>query len=218
MPADQGESRPAPVQARSERTLARVLQAAHDVLVQDGVTGFAIVPVAQRAQVAVGSIYRYFRGRDDLLQAVALRAVDTIETAVTDALAGELASLTDVFVAYSQALAAAYRDMANAVVSLLTIRDARVETRSTQAMHTMRTLLADRATSHLTAPTAEQQAAIDLAGEAILGGCFLRAAKGVDIDDPQAWDDWAVQAAAMAVTHVEALQPTRPDPLPSPSP
>ncbi|MEA2787570.1 MAG: hypothetical protein QOF71_3674 [Candidatus Eremiobacteraeota bacterium] len=57
-------------QDRSARTLEALLTAARDVLAQRGWEGATVVAVAQRAGVAVGSVYRRFSDKESLFGAV----------------------------------------------------------------------------------------------------------------------------------------------------
>ena len=65
--------RHAPTQARSRERLRRVLDAADEVLAGDGAAAFTTTRVAQVAGVPVGSIYRFFPGKDAIAEALAVR-------------------------------------------------------------------------------------------------------------------------------------------------
>lgn len=60
-------SRKQPQQARSTELVAAILQAAVQVLVQEGVTRFTTARVAERAGVSVGSVYQYFPNKAAIL-------------------------------------------------------------------------------------------------------------------------------------------------------
>jgi AcrR family transcriptional regulator len=55
---------------RDERARTAILAAARDVVRESGLTGAAIASVAARAGVAVGTVYRHFPSRDDLITEV----------------------------------------------------------------------------------------------------------------------------------------------------
>ena len=55
---------------RDERSRAVILGAARDVVRESGLTGAAITAVAAKAGVAVGTVYRHFPSRDDLIAEV----------------------------------------------------------------------------------------------------------------------------------------------------
>jgi AcrR family transcriptional regulator len=65
--------RHAPTQARSRERLQRVLDAADEVLADEGAAAFSTTRVAQVAGVPVGSIYRFFPGKDAIAEALAVR-------------------------------------------------------------------------------------------------------------------------------------------------
>jgi AcrR family transcriptional regulator len=60
-------------QARSQRTLERLLDAAESALSELGVEGATVPEIAGRAGMSVGVVYRRFRDKDALLQAVYAR-------------------------------------------------------------------------------------------------------------------------------------------------
>jgi AcrR family transcriptional regulator len=58
------------VQARSQRTAARLLESAEDVLEKSGLEGFLVPEIAKRAGVSPASIYRRFTDKDGLIREV----------------------------------------------------------------------------------------------------------------------------------------------------
>lgn len=60
-------ARKAPQQARSTELVASILQAATQVLAQEGARRFTTARVAERAGVSVGSIYQYFPNKASIL-------------------------------------------------------------------------------------------------------------------------------------------------------
>ena len=78
-----------PVQRRSKDLVARVLEAAAHVLNSEaGIAGFTMQQVADRAGVSVGSIYRYYADKSDLLRA----AQDDTLTRFDETMAAQLGS------------------------------------------------------------------------------------------------------------------------------
>jgi len=59
-----------PKQARSERTLRRLLDAAEELIKQKGHAGVSIPEIARRAGSSVGGFYARFRDKDELLRAL----------------------------------------------------------------------------------------------------------------------------------------------------
>ena len=57
-----------PQQARSRKTLERIVRAALDILDQEGPDGVTVQAVVARARSSVGSFYARFRGKEDLLE------------------------------------------------------------------------------------------------------------------------------------------------------
>src|SRR5262252_5506298 len=66
----------APQQARSRESLRKLLKAAGEVLGQHGVEGTTIPRIAAHAGLTPGAIYRRFKDKDALLEAVILRLVE----------------------------------------------------------------------------------------------------------------------------------------------
>ncbi|MEG7424203.1 TetR family transcriptional regulator [Serratia marcescens] len=60
-------SRKQPQQARSTELVAAILEAATQVLAEEGVTRFTTARVAEKAGVSVGSIYQYFPNKESIL-------------------------------------------------------------------------------------------------------------------------------------------------------
>ncbi len=59
-----------PKQARSERTLYRILVAAEELIAEKGLAGLSIPEVARRAKSSVGGFYARFRDKNELLRAL----------------------------------------------------------------------------------------------------------------------------------------------------
>src|SRR5437588_7948450 len=65
-----------------------ILAAASDALAEKGMAAVQIIPVAERAGIAAGTVYRYFPSKADLLAAV-MRTVSEEEIAALDQAAGK---------------------------------------------------------------------------------------------------------------------------------
>jgi AcrR family transcriptional regulator len=70
--------------AQLTETKARIIECARDAVAEDGWQGAQIALVAERAQVATGSIYRYFESKADLFAQV-LAKVSQVELDVVQA-------------------------------------------------------------------------------------------------------------------------------------
>ena len=62
-----------PNQTRSRERLTRVLDAADEVLAEDGVHAFTTTRIALVADLPIGSIYRFFPDKDAIVEALAVR-------------------------------------------------------------------------------------------------------------------------------------------------
>lgn len=67
-----------PKQARSRRTLQRIVTAAREILEQDGPEHVTVQAVVKHAGASVGSFYARFRGKDDLLDHLGERIWDDV--------------------------------------------------------------------------------------------------------------------------------------------
>jgi AcrR family transcriptional regulator len=71
-----------PQQQRSRVALAKIVTAAEHLLKTRGIDGFSMAEVAEAAGLPVGNIYRRFRGKDELFQAIKYDVTARIEQAV----------------------------------------------------------------------------------------------------------------------------------------
>lgn len=77
-----------PKQARSERTLFRLLDAAEALIIEKGLAGLSIPEVVRRAGSSVGGFYARFRDKNELLRALEERFFLEVQSRL-DALADE---------------------------------------------------------------------------------------------------------------------------------
>jgi AcrR family transcriptional regulator len=75
-----------PQQRRSRAALAKIVEAAEQLLRTSSIDDFSMAAVAQAAGLPVGNIYRRFRGKDELIQAIKEDVIARIEDAVTERL------------------------------------------------------------------------------------------------------------------------------------
>lgn len=78
-----------PQQQRSRAALVKIVEAAEQLLRTSSIADFSMAAVAEAAGLPVGNIYRRFRGKDELLQAIKEDAIARIENAVTERLSRE---------------------------------------------------------------------------------------------------------------------------------
>jgi AcrR family transcriptional regulator len=108
--SDRPQLRNVPTQARSRERLRRVLDAADEVLVQEGAAAFTTNRIAQAAGIPVGSVYHYFPDKEAIVQALALTYWSDFEDLVAAAAEiDEREPLTDPGAVVIDALAAGFR-------------------------------------------------------------------------------------------------------------
>lgn len=73
-----------PRQARAAATIETILDAAFQLLERDGARKLTTNHIAARAGVSVGTIYQYFRDKDDILAALAERHTTAIRDGIAD--------------------------------------------------------------------------------------------------------------------------------------
>ncbi len=78
-----------PQQRRSRAALAKIVEAAEQLLRRSSIDDFSMAAVAQAAGLPIGNIYRRFRGKDELIQAIKEDVIARIEDAVTERLSRE---------------------------------------------------------------------------------------------------------------------------------
>jgi AcrR family transcriptional regulator len=91
--ASQGlQMRKTPQQKRARVLVDSLVDAAAEVVVRDGLEAMTTVRVAERAGVSVGSLYQYFKNKDELVAALSAR-VDADLIAAVDRVAAEALTL-----------------------------------------------------------------------------------------------------------------------------
>jgi AcrR family transcriptional regulator len=99
-----------PTQARSRQRLRRVLDAADQVLAEQGADAFTTTRIAQAAGIPVGSVYRYFPDKEAIVEALAVRYWSDFEDLVAAAAdIDEQRPLSDPGAVVLDALAAGFR-------------------------------------------------------------------------------------------------------------
>ncbi|GLZ13721.1 TetR family transcriptional regulator [Actinomadura sp. NBRC 104425] len=76
-----------PAQRRSAERVQRMLDACAEILDEDGYDGLTTTRIAQRAEVAIGSVYQFFPDKRAVAQALALRNLDRFGERVSRRLA-----------------------------------------------------------------------------------------------------------------------------------
>ncbi|MFJ8748750.1 TetR/AcrR family transcriptional regulator [Streptomyces sp. NPDC102441] len=162
-----------PQQARSAATLARVLRAAEEIASSSGLEEMTITGVATRAGVSVGTIYRRFEDKDQLVTALSERMLERREEYVAEQLRTAEPSLSGVMDAYAHALLQSFADSSNLLPELLRARGTRPLDRGARTITELHRLLLEAAApyTHQIRRSPPQQA-LDTAARALLGACF----------------------------------------------
>lgn len=162
-----------PRQARSAATLARVLQAAEELASSAGLEEMTITGVAERAGVSVGSIYRRFEGKDQLIAALTEQMLERREEYVAERLRLAEPSLRGVMDAYAHALLQSFADTSNLFPELLRARGTGALDRGARTITEIHRLLLEAAAPHTgQIRRSDPGEALDTAARAVLGACF----------------------------------------------
>lgn len=71
-----------PAQARSEQTVATIIEATAQVLDREGESALTTNRLAERAGFSIGTLYQYFPNKDSILRLLAERERDRVERAI----------------------------------------------------------------------------------------------------------------------------------------
>ncbi|WP_328375062.1 TetR/AcrR family transcriptional regulator [Streptomyces sp. NBC_00440] len=169
--------RPAPYreprQARSAATLARVLRAAEEIASSAGLEEMTITGVAERAGVSVGTIYRRFEDKEQLITALAERMLERREQYMAERLDAAEPSLSGVMDAYAHALLESFADSNSLFPELLRVRGVKSLDRGARTITEIHRLLLEAAAPYVgQIRRSHPEAALDTAARAILGACF----------------------------------------------
>ncbi|MFD2466224.1 TetR/AcrR family transcriptional regulator [Amycolatopsis silviterrae] len=195
-----------PQQARSRASLQKVLTAAEQVLAEQGLDSFTVAEVAARAGMSVGTIYRRFDGKEQLLYAVKDQLLTQLETSVRDALTSASPGLRSTFTAFVAALARTFAEHDRIFPELLDAQRSDGRDRGLSALSEIQAALREAAAPYLTEP-----AGLEMAARTIIGACIHRAATCRFWPDDQSWPSWAEEAAEMALAYLTspAADPAR---------
>lgn len=199
--------RPAPYreprQARSAATLARVLRAAEEIASSSGLEEMTITGVAQRAGVSVGTIYRRFEDKEQLITALTERMLERREEYVAERLRAAEPSLSGVMDAYANALLQSFADSSKLFPELMRARGTRALDRGARTITEIHRLLLEAA-----APYAGQirrsdaQTALDTVARAVLGACFHNSVRPDPATGAAAQRRYAGELGDMAIAYL----------------
>lgn len=197
-----------PQQARSAATLARVLRAAEEIASSDGLEEMTITGVAERAGVSVGTIYRRFEDRDQLITALSERMLERREEYVAEQLRAAEPSLSGVMDAYAHALLQSFAGSGNLFPELLRARGAGASDRGARTIIEVHRLLLEAATPYAhRIRRADPDTALDTVARAILGACFHNSVRPDPATGETALRRYADELGDMAIAYL--LTPDR---------
>ncbi|WP_327179591.1 TetR/AcrR family transcriptional regulator [Streptomyces sp. NBC_01335] len=191
-----------PRQARSAATLARVLRAAEEVASSAGLEEMTMTGVAERAGVSVGTIYRRFEDKDQLITALSERMLERREEVVAERLRAAEPSLSGVMDAYARALLQSFTDN-NLFSELLRARGVKSPDRGGRAILEIHRLVLEAA-----APYSDEirrsspEAALDTAARAVLGACFHNSVRPDPATGEEAVNRYAEDLSDMAIAYL----------------
>jgi AcrR family transcriptional regulator len=97
-----------PHQQRSREALAKIIQAAENILRTDGPDGFSVAAVAHASGLPTGNIYRRFRSKEDILLALKDDITTRVERAVMEKVGNHFARFEDFISDFVSAVVNAY--------------------------------------------------------------------------------------------------------------
>lgn len=101
----------APQQERSRAALARIVDAASRVMARNGQNGFTMAEIAKEADLPVGNLYRRFKGKEEIVQAIKFEATTRLESTIEKTLAKHrMEDIRELIVAYTSAMAKAFAE------------------------------------------------------------------------------------------------------------
>ncbi|MFG3133230.1 TetR/AcrR family transcriptional regulator [Streptomyces tendae] len=197
-----------PRQARSAATLARVLRAAEELASSIGLEEMTMTGVAECAGVSVGTIYRRFEDKEQLITALAERMLERREEFVAEQLDKAEPSLAGVMAAYAHALLQSFADSGNLFPELLRARaGAGVERGARTITEIHRLLLAAASPYARQIRRSDPERALDTAARAVLGACFHNSVRPDPATGPAAQHRYADELGDMATAYL--LTPDR---------
>ncbi|MCX5401372.1 TetR/AcrR family transcriptional regulator [Streptomyces sp. NBC_00102] len=198
-----------PQQARSAATLARVLRAAEEIASTSGLEEMTIAGVAKRAGVAVGTIYRRFEDKNQLITALTERMLERREEYVAEQLRAAEPTLSAVVHTYAHALLQSFADSSSLFPELLRTRGTGSLDRGARTITELHRLLLEAADPYTDRIRSSQpRQALDTVARAILGACFHNSVRPDAITGEAARRRYADELGDMAMAHL--LTPGRP--------
>lgn len=196
-----------PQQARSREALRKLLSAAEEVLAEVGYEECTMAAVAERAGVSVGSIYRRFEGRDQLLEVLKERISSDLEARVVAAVDAAPENLDAIVRAFVHALAAAFSNDSAVLPDLFGRRDRRnLSDRGQAALEAGYDFFADATKPYWsTIERSDVSYAVRVSAETITASCVHRAMRARGAPGKfsvQDWNRYADQLTDMVLAYL----------------
>lgn len=192
-----------PQQARSRESLRKVLAAAEHVLAEQGLEEFTVGAVADRAGMSVGTIYRRFSGKDQLLYAVKDQLLGQLEDGVAEALRSAGPGLGETVGAFTRALAGTFSGHDRIFPELLDGQRADGRDRGLQALAAIQQALVEAVRPCLGEVRRPDAAlAVRTTARTIIGSCVHRAATCRFWPDDLSWRTWATETSELALAYL----------------
>jgi len=200
-------ARPAALQERSRRSRQAILQAGYALLEEQGIDALTVDAVAERAGMAVGSVFRRFGDKEGLLLAIQHAFTESLQAEITRRMSAErLRELTDPAAAIAEAVGAitdafhAHEGLLRAFLLLGTRHDA-VRAEGSRASAEGNGFFA-AALAHVPIAHQDRAAALDFAFRLVYATVAHRVTHGesLESDRPLPWDQMRdrLQAAVVA--------------------
>ena len=193
-----------PQQARSRAALQRLLTAAEEVLVTDGLDDFTIARVAEQAGVSVGGVYRRFAGKEQLIYAIKQALAERLELAVAQALEQAQPSLRGVIEAFTSALSETLNDSGRIIpVILAGGQTMQPPEEGLRVANSLQKRFLDAAAPHRgQIRHADPAVALTIVFRSVMGTGAHRAASSSLWPDGLTWREWAREIAAMNLAYL----------------
>ncbi|MFB7031963.1 MULTISPECIES: TetR/AcrR family transcriptional regulator [unclassified Streptomyces] len=200
-----------PRQARSAATLARVLRAAEEIASASGLEEMTMNGVAERAGVSVGTIYRRFEDKEQLITALTERMLEQREEYMAEQLRKAEPSLSGVMDAYAHALLQSFADSSNLFPQLLRARiGTGVERGARTITEIHRLLLAAAAPYAHQIRRSDPETALDTVARAVLGACFHNSVRPDPATGAATRRQYADELSDMAMAYLLTPERRRP--------
>ncbi len=192
-----------PRQARSAATLARVLRAAEEIAASAGIEELTMTAVAERAGVSVGTLYRRFEDKEQLITALTERMLERREQYVAERLDAAGPSLADVLGTYADALLRSFADSGGLFPELLRVRGTGAPERGARTIAEVHRLLLEAAAPYADEIRRSDPArALDTAARVVLGACFHNSVRPDPVTGEEARRRYAVELGDVAIAYL----------------